>query len=442
MLLAVLCVLAAFFYGAATPMQLAFFLVPLPFLLIAFRRSRDHPANKWHLIAIGLFSLSAVLAAIQYFIPGPEFPSLRGVDLTALFDERRTTSFAVDRGEFFNKFGLVLLMAVAFIGGLSVGEDYANSVRFLKIIVMANAGLVILTFILFAIRPDLLLLSDRTAYLGNFTHGFVNRNTAATYLGIMSIISFALFVRRIRGVDIRRMFIDEKAIQLFWKLNFWQTTPYAFAMLVFLSGLMATASRGGIVASIIGLATFALTYIVKRRMLITGGILLATLTTIIIILLAQNEEMLASRFANVRSITNIERFHIYEATIAIAGDHPVLGIGLGGFASTFPQYRSNSMAPTSIVDRAHSTPLEIAAEMGIGFTLACALVWFAAGAVMARGVFRRTNRYIIPAAGFAIWTTTGAHMLVDFSLQIPGFALSFFAVLGLAISQSVTRGAD
>jgi O-antigen ligase len=87
-------------------------------------------------------------------------------------------------------------------------------------------------------------------------------------------------------------------------------------------------------------------------------------------------------------------------------------------------------------DIAHSTLLEIAAEAGLPLAGTVVIGWMIAFGVLAHGVRTRRRDRIIPAAALSVGLVAVFHSLVDFSMQIPGFAIVVFGLVGAGISQS------
>jgi O-antigen ligase len=117
-------------------------------------------------------------------------------------------------------------------------------------------------------------------------------------------------------------------------------------------------------------------------------------------------------------------------------DHPWLGTGLGTFAWSYPAYRSSDLTSWGIWDRAHSTPLEIASDMGLPLATVVIAGWVADFAVLGYGLWTRNRDQIIMVAALATASLGILHSLIDFSLQIPGFALVVFALVGAGLAQS------
>ena len=95
-----------------------------------------------------------------------------------------------------------------------------------------------------------------------------------------------------------------------------------------------------------------------------------------------------------------------------------------------------------IYDRAHSTLLELAAEAGLPLASIVVIGWMIAFGVLAHGVRTRRRDRIIPAAALSVGLLAVFHSLVDFSLQIPGFAIVVFGLLGVGCSPIVLKPGD
>jgi hypothetical protein len=134
-------------------------------------------------------------------------------------------------------------------------------------------------------------------------------------------------------------------------------------------------------------------------------------------------------------LSDIGRREAYLSTLSIIRDFPILGTGFGTFLDTFPHYRSALVSINGVWDRAHDTPLELTAEMGIPFILALSTLWVYAMALLIRGVFRRSRDAVLPLAGFAIALLGTLHSFVDFPLQIPSYAIIWAALVGLGLAQ-------
>jgi O-antigen ligase len=134
------------------------------------------------------------------------------------------------------------------------------------------------------------------------------------------------------------------------------------------------------------------------------------------------------------------RLATYRSTLRIIADYPWFGTGLGSFAAIFPAYRSGDTYIGVIWNRAHSTPLELAAELGLPLALTIAAAWIAAIIVLLRGTRRSRRDTVAPIAALGVALAALLHSCIDFSLQTPGFAIVVFAIVGVGLAQSFDTG--
>jgi O-antigen ligase len=117
-------------------------------------------------------------------------------------------------------------------------------------------------------------------------------------------------------------------------------------------------------------------------------------------------------------------------------EHPWFGTGLGTFEWTYPAYRSGDVSMWGVWDRAHSTPLELAAEAGLPLAAAVAVGWLVILGVLLRGAIVRRRDVAIPLAALAVALLALGHSAIDFPLQIPGFSIVVLALIGAGLAQS------
>lgn len=131
------------------------------------------------------------------------------------------------------------------------------------------------------------------------------------------------------------------------------------------------------------------------------------------------------------------RIAAYHSTLGIVRSNPWFGTGLGTFPAAFPPYRSGAISMWGVWDMAHSTPLELAAEMGVPFASLVGVAWVAALVTLCAGLRIRRRNETAPLAALAVCLLALLHSLVDFSLQIPGYSIVVFSLLGVGLSQAL-----
>jgi len=122
-----------------------------------------------------------------------------------------------------------------------------------------------------------------------------------------------------------------------------------------------------------------------------------------------------------------------RVALEIARDHPLAGVGPGGYAEAFPQYRS---AGDNESRHAHDLPAELVAEWGVpvGLLLSALFFWVFLGPVVSKTGDPRTltSGMTVGVAAFAI------HNLADFTAFLPSL-LVFAAVCRGLLVPSVPR---
>ena len=117
---------------------------------------------------------------------------------------------------------------------------------------------------------------------------------------------------------------------------------------------------------------------------------------------------------------------------------PLLGYGYGTFADVFPMFRDQSVTTWGMWEQAHNTYLEVFQGLGLlfGSMLVASVIMLVLPCV--RGSIVRQESEEIPCVAASVGFLLGVHALVDFSLQMQAIAITFMAVLGAGVAQSVS----
>jgi putative inorganic carbon (hco3(-)) transporter len=150
---------------------------------------------------------------------------------------------------------------------------------------------------------------------------------------------------------------------------------YFGSLMGLLAALAITLSRSGAVtlAAILVLACFL---VPRKRMLQPIGIL-----GLIGVIIAALQPTVWQRLLTIRNglgALDAQRAYLFRVSFAMFRDHPLFGVGLGGFQKSFltnyPSYKT-VIPYVQGVTLSHTTLLTIAAELGIVGLLALAWVW-------------------------------------------------------------------
>jgi hypothetical protein len=325
--------------------------------------------------------------------------------------------------------GHFLLFTTAFINGFGVGtsrrlaELLVRSAQY-TILIYASYGLISLVA-----TPDMILWIPKRAYQGDLTATFVNRNTAATFVGAGAILWFhdgLAALLSLRASSIRLLLLSgangRLAVRFVIRLS---------ASLVCFTALLATGSRAGLACTCAGLFVACLLTLLKRAR--CSSWLLITLASGASISMAA----LFSRLGRIGSsgLFDEGRWSVYLLSIGAIGDRPFFGSGAGTFADLFPSLRTPDFYSWGLWDRAHSSIMEIAVEMGIPMTflIIAASVLSLWLLIRAATAYEGSSRDI-PAAVASVAILSYLHAMVDFSLQIPGYLIMFGALLGCGLA--------
>ncbi len=118
--------------------------------------------------------------------------------------------------------------------------------------------------------------------------------------------------------------------------------------------ILATLSRSGFVSLCVVMAFLFLKLTRNVRALAVMGALVLVGALMV-------PQALFERFARIDQVRDVDRFQIMLVGIAMAKDHPVLGVGLGNYVPQFWNYNVSNMRRAA---PAHNMYLDLAAQMG------------------------------------------------------------------------------
>ncbi|MBN9003788.1 MAG: O-antigen ligase family protein [Rhizobiales bacterium] len=331
--------------------------------------------------------------------------------------------------------GHFLLVVTSFASGFSVGLSrrwgalLITTARY-AILVYAIYGIAALVF-----TPTMLLWVPKLAYQGSLTASFINHNTAATFIGGGTILWFCKALQTgqsIRFSSLRILLLTPSYERVAFRLIL-----QLVAGLVCFFALLLTRSRGGLICSSLGMLV-AIGLIVMKTMKPKFWRLLAAGGVALIVLFVWLSQM--GRIGS-QGLLDDGRWFVYQYCIEAIRHRPLLGAGAGTFAELFPSMRGAALNTGGIWEQAHSTVLEIFVEMGIPIGTAVLLGAIAAVLFLGRGALKGADHDQNSLAAVAGIAALGfAHSTIDFSLQIPGYFIVFWIVLGCGLARASADG--
>ncbi|WP_143589629.1 O-antigen ligase family protein [Thalassospira mesophila] len=333
---------------------------------------------------------------------------------------------------------LMVLLAYAGVFWLAVryGRDRENAITILKFFVIISISYAAYGLIVFFAGWKNILWIPKSAYLGDLTSTFINRNSYATFAGFGVVASVVLLIK-VLGTGAERQISIRTALRNFLGKRMSILLLPIIGILICSTAVLLTHSRAGaacmftaVIVAIFGMrltATPSLTGFAARYAVI--GI---AVTGVFIYVLSG--DVTENRFAGVDSDAAI-RMAVYEPTynaILTAAD---TGYGYGSFEPGFRIFKSRKIAGVSW-DHAHDSYLEIFFGLGVPGALILLACLVMVGLHLINGIRTRKRDQIFPILAIAILIQIALHSLVDFSIQMPAVGIVLFCLIGVGWAQS------
>lgn len=365
-----------------------------------------------------------VVALFQSVSPGPAPLEIWSQASNLLQTEIPPRSSSV-AGTPANFLGRPLLACLLLIAGIAVGKDSRSSGLVLRSIVYSAAVLGSISFIM-----QLLSVEGFRAFEqgGALTVFFISKNTSATYLGSGLLVAFTLVAPTLVNAPVKLGPSSDASQIAGTKRQF----AVALAGMFLVVLLPLTQSRAGVILTfVLAVGAVLLRLPWKRRSMIGAGITILVLFTIMYGI--SGDAWRSRQAATGLSSGRTEAYAIMAAAIS---ERPWLGYGLGSFSMSFAPFRDERIPGAGIFNIGHSTPLELAFEGGIPLTLAVFACAIAMASILLRAAIRRPqDPYIL--AGLLVGLLGVLHSSIDFSLQIPGYLIVCFAVVGVGLGRAL-----
>lgn len=430
-------------FGSVTPFPFAFAAIGMFALAVISALLFGEPGQSRWVFSISLFLLIVVTGWI--YVQTIELPAnwlanpawgaardLAGVQYAAISVEPADTLASIL---------WVALPFITFLTGLLLCDTDQRARKVLAGLGLSAGAIAVFGLLQFSLFPNILLVVEKRAYLDSLTAVFVNRNTAATFLGLGTLLMLTL-VR-----DIARSLSKYPSGEPGRNALLLRSWIYILLLCACFTALMLSRSRAGIFSTFVG----ALIYFPWLVLNWNGSgrkpkpapkwrstVKFVSAIGFVILLVAMFAGQAILR-AQERHLEDDDRFCILPGIWRAISDHWLTGTGLGTFRTVFSAYRDPACGIFGIFDRAHNFYLEGFLGLGILFPIAAVLAFTVLASVFRRGLAqrRRLRHYVL--LGLAGTVLVALHAAVDFSLQIPGFAVFYAAFLSAVVAISLGR---
>jgi putative inorganic carbon (HCO3(-)) transporter len=235
----------------------------------------------------------------------------------------------------------VLLIATFYVL-LDALVDPADADRWLSWLLALMAGVAVIGVLQVALCPFLAPLGPvlgRVAAKCHRAHAFYS--IYMTLAGVLSLVLLAVLPRVLPGGG---------SVGVRWHLVAWLAGG---------AGLALTYVRGAWVGLLAGVAVL-LGLLQRGRLLLIAGVVLLALAVLLVPDLRRRVESIADPM----DPTARERWAMWGSALAMARDHPLLGVGPGGVKREYPQYAALEFRAKRR-GHVHNTPLQVLVERGI-----------------------------------------------------------------------------
>ncbi len=434
---------APFWYGSNDLIAWGINAVLFPGLAIAYEvsilvRGKKHPVGiKTIAISAGLFAgvLTWVWLQTATWVPSTLVHPIWGMAAEAL-EKPVAGSISVNRDA--TTLALVQLITAASVFWLTLQlcREPSRATMLLKgiaaiVCIYAAYGLVA-----FALKAGQLPFMEGPANFEVVSSTFINRNNFATYAGMGLIVVCGLILRLYR----HRVSSSDGPAQL-RIATFIETTGEQGAVLlggalIILVSLLLTLSRGGVIATALGLFVLGLSTFRRQKKRSTELLETVGFGTVAVaaVFLVFGDTFVGS--LSERGLNDTNRMAVNIISLYSILDAPLTGYGLGTFADVFPMYRDRSISVFGVWEQAHDSYVEVFQGLGLvfGSMFLGSIVWLVLRCL--KGVTTRRENVTVPRVALAASCLVAVHSLVDFSMQIQAVALTYAALLGAGVSQS------
>jgi O-antigen ligase len=345
---------------------------------------------------------------------------------------------------------MLALPFLVFLSGLALFQGNDQGLLLWRSLAYFGLGYALFGITQYLLLPEHVLFEQKKYSIGSLTASFVNQNTTGTFLGLAFLLNLGLVFYYLRNICINRFVKKMMDLDIRWGDKNALFLLHALSCLIVALALFLTQSRGAVGASFAGgavavvlMATRPLTADKptgetgkwRRAVGLFGGV----------IVLVGLFALFAGRAVYRMKMEGGEggRFCTFASTIDAIKDHPILGTGFGAFQDVFPAYRNAQCAGIyGVWDRAHNFFLEGYLGLGLPFAVALVLGYAILIRVFLYGLRSRHKFLFSPVVALAALVLVSLHSLVDFSLQIPGVAAYFAAIMASSVTISLGRSGE
>lgn len=419
-------------FGSIDPLIISFWCVVLAAALIL---ASDTGLNAFQRVALSSIGLAALAVAgtvyLQLAQPSLLAPHPIWQRAAEALGSPLTPVAAIAKNQPIFGLGNLIACGLALTVGLVLGGDRRRVRRGLDVFA-GSCGLYAAYGIFAAVtEPTMLLGTRRGGYDGDVIGTFVYRNTAAVYFAAGAAMSILLLLRHsVRNVRSDRRTLKRVLAQVASTFDA-RWLAYLAAALTCTMAVLLSGSRAGF---ILFLAVMGLLFAGEAHRLrgLKPPVMWGLVVLALFLILRLSTLSIDARFAG-SGFDDEGRFAVQAATLKLVFAHPLTGVGAGLFPLAFPAVRDIPPDIWGTYTKSFNVPLETAAEFGLPVALLLSLLFLAAGWTVWRA--RPEASKLVRRSGMILLLISGGHALMDYSLEVPGFAIVVSGLMGLILAE-------
>ena len=330
--------------------------------------------------------------------------------------------------------GLVqlLLYGLVFSVSYAIGYRSGHLRRLLQGLAVAGGLQALYGLYVVSLTSEFVLWWPKDWYVNSVTGTFINKNSYATYAAMASLASLWWGLRAFEKVWVKVRGDKYPGLMFLQNMNAAFFLPILLCCLNF-AALFLSHSRAGLASFLIGFIVFLALWVRHNhqvRLPRFSGVFLILFLGVLGVFALNSSQEIMSRFSKIsEDITN--RVEIYKPSIQLIDNNKIFGYGYKSFPEAIHLVREDNpeIWDPARITKIHNTYLQIIAEIGfIGFAAILSIFFVVFFNIFrSKSVFEDAREYI-PI--YALTCVICVHSLVDFSLEIPGLALTWLALLG------------
>lgn len=278
---------------------------------------------------------------------------------------------------------------------------------------------------------DTLLGLQKWAYQGTATATFVNRNSFATFLAFGAVIGVARICDHL-ATNVETAAATDRPL----KLIDTNVVLDVICVLLIVGAIVATQSRMGAMAGLVGCIVVLFTFTTRGLPLRTT--LPFMVPVLVLIIIAMSVMFGTGLFDRLGSVENNadDRSLLYGQIMEVIAARPWIGFGGDSFEQALAIFHHFPLSTDVGWDMGHNTYLTLWAELGLVFGSIPIVLAALALLALVRRLGTDKHTWVGEAAAIGVLATGAVHSLVDFSLEIQAVTLVYVAALSIGLASA------